>query len=167
MVKFASIFFTNVKTDDNESQSACPCITTAGRRTSAAARQHTIGRTARTGDVNNAGTIQVTTTPLAGVVRRLGDRRPTVVDRRSLKDDTERSDRTRGREQPQKQSVEHQRYVLPVFFDLRRQTTRTHTQTMRSDRSFAFTLQCTMSAFHLSLSVYSFRYYVCVLCFIQ
>jgi len=117
-----------VKTDDNESQSVSPCITTAGRRTSAAARQHITGRTARTGDVNNAGTIQVTATALAGVVRY---RRPTVVDRGSLKDNTERSHRTRCREQPQKQSVEHQRYVLPVLFDLRRQTTRRHSQCVK------------------------------------
>ena len=60
-------------------------------------------------------------TTLADAV--VGDRRSTVVDGRCLEDDSQGTHRTRSREQPQKQPVQYQRYVLPVLFDLRRRPT--------------------------------------------
>ena len=72
------------------------------------------------GDVNNAGTIQVTAATLADVV---GDRRSAVVDGRCLEDDSQGTDRAGSREQPQEQPVEYERDVLPVFLDLHRRNT--------------------------------------------
>ena len=85
------------------------------------------------------------TTLADAVGRRVGDRRSTVVDRRRLEDDAERTDSTGRCEQPQKQPVQYQRYVLPVFFDLRRRTTHSQDETLTSDM---YNLKYTLEIFN-------------------
>ena len=70
---------------------------------------------------------------LLTVVRRrsIGDGISSIVDRRRLQDDAERADCASGREDPQEQTVEDERYVLPVLLDLQPTTNRS----MENNRS--------------------------------